>query len=104
MPTQRHKEKRVEERASVLGRKRERVRERKSTHAVGKGRERKSVGTRERERAREHLAPPFICFLPPGPALCKLGSARSAVLPEVLTQVLRPSFVLFSQAFPSLVF
>ena len=36
MPTQRHKEKRVEERASVLGRKREKVRERKSTHTQGR--------------------------------------------------------------------
>ena len=37
---------------------------------------------RERERERESaLAPPFICFFPPpGPALCKLGLARSAAM------------------------
>ena len=51
----------------------------------------------------------FIChFLPPGPELCKLGLARSAVLPEVLTQVLGPSFDLpllyFRRLFPSLSF
>ena len=57
-------------------------------------------GDRERESARmpdsesepeqsahPRLAP-LIHFPPPGPALCKLGSARSAVLPEVLTPVL----------------
>ena len=46
-------------------------------------------------------------FLPPGPVLCKFGLDRSAVLPEVLTPVLEPSFdgpVLFSRAFPLLVF
>ena len=38
---------------------------------------------------------------PPGPALCKLGLPGGLfVLPEVLTLVLRPSFVLFSWAFP----
>ena len=31
---------------------------------------------------------PLIHFPPPGPALCKLGSARSAGLPEVLIPVL----------------
>ena len=41
-------------------------------------------------RGGKHLAPPFTCFLPPGLALCKLGSARSAVLPEFLTLVLGP--------------
>ena len=57
---------------------------------------------RERELA---LAPLFICFSLPGPVLCKLGHPRGLfVLPEVLTQVLRPSFVLFSRAFPSQVF
>ena len=55
------------------------------------------------------LAPLFICFfLPMGPAPCKLGLGRSAVLPEVLTRVLGPSFDLplfyFSRAFPFLVF
>ena len=54
------------------------------------------------------LAPLFICFffffLPPGPVLCKLGLGRSAVLPDVLTPVLGPFSVLFSRAFPILVF
>ena len=55
-------------------------------------REEKSAPARGRERE-SHLAPFFICFfLPPGPVLCKLGLARSAVLPEVLTPVLGPSF------------
>ena len=51
-------------------RERERERERK-----------KRAHARGRESPRESaLAPPFICFfLPPGPALCKLGLARSAV-------------------------
>ena len=41
----------------------------------------------------------------PGPVLCKLGQPGVLfALPEVLTPVLRPSFVLFSQAFPFLVF
>ena len=44
-------------------------------------------------------------FLPTGPALCKLGyPGMLFVLPEVLTPVFRPSFVLFSQAFPFFVF
>ena len=63
---------------------------------------------RDRERESTDLAPLFICFLPPGPALCKLASARSAVLPEVLTPVLGPFFDLplfyFSWFFPSLSF
>ena len=51
------------------------------------------------------LAPLFICPPPPGPALCKLGQPGVLfVLPEVLTPVRRPSFVLFSRAFPFLVF
>ena len=41
----------------------------------------------------------------PGPVLCKLGQPGVLfVLPEVLTPVLRPSFVLFLRAFPSLSF
>ena len=71
-------------------------------------REEKSAPARGRERE-SHLAPFFICFfLPPGPVLCKLGLARSAVLPEVLTPVLGPSFDLplfyFRRLFPSLSF
>ena len=60
----------------------------------------------ERERERElALAPLFICLSLPGPVLCKLGQPGLLfVLPEVLTPVLGPSFVLFSQAFPFLVF
>ena len=68
--------------------------EEKSTPARG--------GERERELA---LAPLFICFSLPGPVLCKLGQPGALfVLPEVLTPVLGPSFVLFSRAFPFLVF
>ena len=56
----------------------------------------------ERELA---LASLFICFSLPGPVLCKLGQPGMLfVLPEVLTPVLGPSFVLFSRAFPFLVF
>ena len=63
---------------------------------VGEGRE------RERELA---LAPLLICLSLPGPVLCKLGQPGVLfVLPEVLTLVLGPSFVLFSWAFPFLVF
>ena len=42
---------------------------------------------------------------PPGPALCKLGYPGVLfVLPEVLTPVLEPSFVLFLWTFPFPVF
>ena len=59
-------------------------------------------GERERDLA---LAPLFICFSLAGPVLCKLGQPGGLfVLPEVLPQVLGPSFVLFSWAFPFLVF
>ena len=96
-------------------REQERERERERAHTRGSGRgERKSVCTWEREaegeneRVRECLVPPFICFLPSGSALCKLGSARSVVLPEVLTLVLGPFFDLslfyFHGLFPSLSF
>ena len=58
-------------------------------------------GERERELA---LAPLFICLSLPGPVLCKLGQPGVLfVLPEVLTPVLRPSFVSFSRACPFLV-
>ena len=57
---------------------------------------------RERELA---LAPLVICLSLPGPVLCKLGQPGVLfVLPEVLTPVLGPSVVLFSRAFPFLVF
>ena len=53
---------------SAWKRGREGEREKERTHA----------GEEERERARA-LAPPFMFLSPPGPALCKLGLARSAV-------------------------
>ena len=50
--------------------------EREHTHAGRGGGER----AREREREREHVGSSFYMFFPPpGPALCKLGLARSAV-------------------------
>ena len=69
-------------------------------------REEKSTPARRGERERELAwAPLFICFSLPGPVLCKLGqSGVLFVLPEVLTLVLGPSFVLFSRAFPFLAF
>ena len=71
--------------------------------------EQKKVGERASAR-RERETWPFgssfyMFFPPPGPALCKLDEPRVLfVLPEVLTPVLGPSFVLFSRAFPFLVF
>ena len=61
-----------------------------------------SAPARGGERQRQPFGSSFYIyfFLPLGPALCKLGLARSAVLPEVLTLI----FVLFSQAFPFLSF
>ena len=42
----------------------------------------------------------YMSFPPPGLVLCKLGQPGVlSVLPEVLTLVLGPFFVLFSQAF-----
>ena len=59
-------------------------------------------GERKRELA---LAPLFICLPLPGPVLCKLGQPGVLfVLPEVLSLVFGPSFVLFSWAFPFFVF
>ena len=47
----------------------------------------------------------YVFSPPPGPALRKLGQPGGLfVLPEVLTPVFRPSFVLFSRVFPFLVF
>ena len=49
---------------------RDRVRERKRERAC----------TWEREKVRKHFGSSFYMFFPPpGPALCKLGKARSAV-------------------------
>ena len=62
MPTQRFEGKRVEEHVG------------EGEKESGRERERTHVG--EKESA---LAPPFICFLPPGPAPCTLGSAGRAV-------------------------
>ena len=70
-------------------------------------REEKSAPSRgrERERVTRAVAPLFICFSVPGPVLCKLGQPGVLfVLPEVLTPVLEPFFVLFSWAFPFQVF
>ena len=54
---------------------------------MGGGEERE----RGRERERKHFGSSFyVFFLPPGPALCKLGLVITAVLPEVLTPVLGP--------------
>ena len=65
-----------------------------------------TLHTGERERALWLLF--FMFFLPLGPALCKLGLVRSAVLPEALTPVLGPPFDLplfyFRGLFPSLSF
>ena len=73
------------------------------------------VGQIERKRTRKCKREPqsfgsalyiYIFFLPLAPpVLCKLGYPGVLfVLPEVLTLILRPSFILFSQAFLFLVF
>ena len=67
-------------------------------------------GGRERERERELESAWLLLlyvFFPLDPALCKLGSARSAVLPEVFTQVLRhffdfPLFYFYGVSLPCL--
>ena len=67
---------------------------------------------KEREHMHKRERPPafwllflYVFFHPSGPALCKLGQPGVLlVLLEVLTLILRPSFVLFSRAFPFLVF
>ena len=51
-------------------------------------------------RARWSLALLFICLSLPGPVLCKLGQPGVLL---VLPEVLGPSFVSFSKAFPFLV-
>ena len=66
----------------------------------------KSTPVRGREREKASFGSSLcvcvcVCVFP-GPVLCKLGQPGALfVLLEVLTQVLRPSFVLFSRAFPS---
>ena len=76
--------------------------------ARARARMRERERERESKRARElALAPLFICPppAPAGPVLCKLGQPGVLfVLPEVLTPVFGPSFVLFSRAFLFLVF
>ena len=74
----------------------QREREKESRHMGEREKERvqarRGERVREREKERERaqacgreslrdstLAPPFMFFPPPGPALCKLGLARSAV-------------------------
>ena len=69
----------------------------------------KDAKRRAPQRAGERAPWPFgssfyMFFPPPGPALCKLGQPGVFVLPEVLTPVLGPSFVLFLWAFPFLIF
>ena len=72
-------------------------------HEEKKGRTHESVGAGERDPW--PFGSSFYKFFPPpGPALCKLGQPGVLfVLPEGLTPV-GPSFVLFSWAFPFLVF
>ena len=60
---------------------------------------------RERESAQPFGSSFYMFSPPPGPAVWKLGQPGVLfVLPEVPTLVLGPSFLLFSQAFPFLVF
>ena len=76
------------------------VRARRSKDARRRAPQRVEEG--ERQLA---LAPLFICLSLPGPVLCKLGQPGVLfVLPEVLTPVFGPSFVLFSRAFLFLIF
>ena len=68
MSIQRLEEKRVKERVGKGEREGEKEREKERTHAG------------EKERETMHFGSSFCIFLPPpGPALCKLGLARSAV-------------------------
>ena len=62
------------------GRKKERERERARERARERGRASARACTRERESQRKRFGSSFyMFFLPPGPALCKLGLAMSAV-------------------------
>ena len=90
-----------------------RVGERPSTRGSGQGEKKSSCievggvvgGERKRERPRPFGSSFYMSFPSPGPALCKLGyPAVLFVLPEVLTPVLGPFFVLFLVAFPFLIF
>ena len=67
-------------------------------------REEKSFPARGKEREREKVLAPLFMLSLPEPVLCKLGQPGRFVLPEVLTPVLGPSFVLFSWAFLFLIF
>ena len=59
------------------------------------------TGGEERPPAQFCLSLYMFFSSSPGPALCKLGYPGVLfVLPEVLTPVLGPSFVLFLWAFP----
>ena len=59
----------------------------------------------QRAGEKERESELFICFSLPGPVLCKLGQPGVLfVLPEVLTPVLGPFFVLFLRAFLFLIF
>ena len=63
--------------------------------------------TEREERPWPNFGSSFHMFFPPppGPVLCKVDQPGVLfVLPEVLTLILGPSFVLFSQAFPFFVF
>ena len=66
------------------------------------GRERRREGERESE---EGFGSSFYVSLSLGLSYVKLGQPRVLfVLPDFLTPVLRPSFVLFSRIFPFQVF
>ena len=95
MPTQRLEEKRVEE---CMG-EGESERERKS-HA----RKRKREG--ERASKQGFVSSFYMFFPPPGPALCKLGLARSAVCSYLKSSLWSSDLLLFyfRRLFPSLSF
>ena len=83
-------------------------RARRSTDTRRRAPQRAGGGGTERERERERASfgsSFYVFFFAPGPVLCKLGQPGVLfVFPEVLTPVLGLSFVLFSRAFPLLVF
>ena len=117
MPTQRHKEKRVEERASTQEREREREKGGEREREKEREREREREIEREREKGkecqhageREHFGSSIYMFsLPLGRPYANWASQECFVLPEVLTLILGPSFDLpffyFRGLFPSLSF